>query len=92
MQFLILAKDQESADRSAAREAHIANTNRLKEHMLYGVATLNDQGEMTGSVMVVDFPDRAAVDAWLAEEPYVTQGVWGEVSITSCQVGPSFVQ
>jgi len=28
---------------------------------------------MNGSMLVVDLPNRAAVDAWLARDPYVTE-------------------
>jgi uncharacterized protein YciI len=37
---------------------------------------------MIGSILLVDFPDRTAVDAWLAADPYVTEGVWREIEIT----------
>ncbi len=40
-------------------------------------ATLDEAtGAMTGSAVVVEFPDRAALDAWLAADPYVTGDVW----------------
>ncbi len=94
MQFVILARDGTDdaapARRMAARAAHLANVDRLKPHMVMGVATLDEAGQMNGSVMVVEFPDRAALDAWLADEPYVTGNVWQELSIQPCAVGPSF--
>lgn len=34
-----------------------------------------------GSVLVLDFPDRAALDAWLAEEPFVLAGVYASVDV-----------
>jgi uncharacterized protein YciI len=36
---------------------------------------------MVGSIMLVDFPDRAAVDDWLERDPYVTGGVWKEIEV-----------
>ena len=36
---------------------------------------------MKGSVLVVEFPDRAAVDDYLANEPYVTEGVWVKTEV-----------
>jgi uncharacterized protein YciI len=36
---------------------------------------------MTGSAVFVDFPDRAALDAWLARDPYVVQGVWQRIEV-----------
>lgn len=94
MQFVIIARDgqDEAATqrRLDAREAHICHTDRYMQHMIMGVATLDEQETMNGSVMVVDFPTRADMDAWLAAEPYCTQGVWQDVTIIPCKVGPSF--
>jgi uncharacterized protein YciI len=36
---------------------------------------------MNGSMLVVDLPDRAAVDAWLARDPYVTGKVWQRIEV-----------
>ena len=96
MQFLVQAHDGDDAGaldrRRAARSAHIARSDELiaAGHALYGVALLDEDGRMIGSVMVVDFPDRASLDAWLESEPYVTQGVWRSVDVRPCRVGPSF--
>jgi hypothetical protein len=51
---------------------------------------LDERGNMTGSALIVDFPDRAALDHWLAEEPYVTGKVWQRIEILPCKIGPSF--
>jgi hypothetical protein len=32
-----------------------------------------------GSAVIVEFPSRAVLDAWLASEPYVTGGVWRRI-------------
>ncbi|MFM9890505.1 MAG: YciI family protein [Rickettsiales bacterium] len=96
MQFVLIARDGTDegalARRMAARAGHIATIERLKPHMLMGAATLNDAGQMNGSVMVVEFPDRAGLDAWLATEPYLLGDVWREISIEPCAVGPSFLK
>jgi hypothetical protein len=57
----------------------------------YGVAMLDEHDSMIGSVMIVDFPNRSGVDAWLQTEPYVTGGVWQTIDIKPCRVGPSFI-
>jgi uncharacterized protein YciI len=36
---------------------------------------------MVGSSCIVEFPDRAAVDAWLATDPYVTGDVWRKIEV-----------
>jgi hypothetical protein len=58
--------------------------------MLYGVALIDDDGKMKGSMVVCDFPDEDALDAYLKEEPYITAKVWGKVDVLPCKVGPSF--
>jgi uncharacterized protein YciI len=50
--------------------------------VLVGGAILSDAGEMIGSMVLVDFADRKDVDAWLAGDPYVTEGVWREIEVT----------
>ena len=98
MQFVVIAYDGTDEDalkrRLAAREAHIALGDKMvaaKKH-LYGVALLGDDDKMIGSVMVVDFPSREGLDAWLAIEPYVLGNVWQKIEITPCKVGPSFLR
>ena len=36
---------------------------------------------MVGSVVLTDFATREELDGWIAEDPYVTGGVWQEVEI-----------
>ena len=77
----------------AAREACIAGSDELIQagNVLCGVALLDERDRMVGSVMIVDFADREAVDAWLQTESYVIGGVWQVIDVRSCRVGPSFV-
>ena len=96
MQFVIVARDGTDAEalgrRLNARAAHIQNTDDNMQHMHMGVATLDDDGNMNGSVMVVEFESRAALDEWLKNEPYVTGDVWRNIAIMPCKVGPSFLK
>lgn len=62
-----------------------------KGHHKFGAAMLDDAGNMCGSLMLVEFEDRAACDAWLQTDPYVTQKVWGKIDVNACNVAPSFV-
>ncbi len=87
MQFLITAydgKDEAAPDRrAAARPAHIEGAKKSLEngHILIGGAILDDEGNMIGSSMIVEFEDRAAVDQWLESDPYVTGNVWQDISV-----------
>lgn len=97
MQYLLIAydgKDEGAAQRRlAVRSQHIALGDEMvaKGQMLFGAAMLDDGGNMIGSMLVLDFEDRADLDAWLKREPYVVGDVWKETKIEPCRVGPSFV-
>ena len=42
-----------------------------------------DDGEMmTGSLFIIEAPDRATIEAFVAADPFTREAVWGEVSIT----------
>jgi uncharacterized protein YciI len=78
----------------AAREAHLAGIVKMKEEgkAVYGVAILNDREQMIGSALVVDFPARVDVDAWLKSEPYVVGDVWRKIEVLPARVPPMFVK
>ena len=88
MQFLVVARDGSDEDalerRQRTRPTHLASIAPLVEggNILVGGAILNEAGDMVGSMLLVDFPDRSGVDAWLEADPYVTDGVWRDVEVT----------
>lgn len=96
MPFLLLARDDPSPGtlerRLAVREAHLALGDRLKADgvLLYAAAIMDDDGRMVGSMEVIDLPAREDVDAYLASEPYMQHGVWRDVTVEECKVGPAF--
>jgi uncharacterized protein len=87
MQFLLLAYDGTDKDakarRSVVRPAHFAGIKPMVERgeLRAAGAILDDAGEMIGSVVLAEFPSRADLDAWLAREPYVKEGVWKNIEI-----------
>lgn len=95
-QFVVLAYDgideQAPFRRMKARQAHIdaCEVLKTKGNALCGAAILNAKEEMIGSVMIMDFPNRNALDAWLAKEPYVIHKVWNRVEVLPSRLGPSF--
>ncbi len=98
MQFLILAYDAKDDDalnrRMAARDAHLASiaAYKAKGHMHIGAALLDDSGKMIGSTLIVEFENRAACEAWLNADPYVTGKVWQDIKIQECKIAPSFIK
>ena len=87
MQFLVIARDGTDEDalerRKRTRPAHLEGIGPLVDggNVLVGGAILSGSGDMVGSMLLVEFPDRSDVDAWLDRDPYVTDGVWQEVEI-----------
>jgi len=87
VQFVVIAYDGTDAGaldrRMAARPAHLENVKPMVEagQLLAGGAILDDAGRMIGSVTICDFADRAALDRWLATDPYVTGNVWQKIEV-----------
>ena len=92
MQFVVMARDGSDPDavarRQAVRPTHLDGIQPLVDagNILAGGAMLDDDGTMRGSVLLVDFPSRAELDAWLKHDPYVTDGVWEQVDVVPFRV------
>ena len=86
MQFLVLAYDGEGklAKRLEVRPQHLANL--PKDHVICAGGLLTEEGQMKGSAMVMDFPDRASLDEYLRTEPYVVAGVWEKITVEPMNV------
>jgi uncharacterized protein len=88
MQFLVVARDRTDEGarerRQRTRPSHLDSIGPLVEsgNVLVGGAILNEAGGMIGSMLLVDFPRREDLDAWLARDPYVTDGVWHDIEVT----------
>jgi len=79
MIFAILLMDRPgTADlRIQIRPEHRAYLAQLSDRMAFaGPLTSEDGQTVVGSLLAIDFPSRAAVDAWLKDEPYTKAGVY----------------
>ncbi len=84
MYFMVLATDQPASGhiRAEHRPAHLEYLKGLGETIVAGGATLTDDGEgMTGSLLVVDVADRAAAEAFSADDPFTKAGLFESVII-----------
>ena len=87
MQFVVIARDgtdREAPERRLAiRPAHLDAIRSYVDHgnIAVGGAILDASDAMVGSVLLVEFPTREALDGWLAADPYVTAGVWRDVEV-----------
>ena len=88
MQFIITAHDGENMleKRMAVRPRHLEGMAKLGEHIVCAGGLLDDEGKMKGSVLILDFEDRTALDDYLKNEPYVTEHVWEEIKVESMNV------
>ena len=69
--------------RKANRDAHVAHLRQHIDNIVVAGPLLSDDGaSMIGSLIVVDFADRAALDAFLAADPYAKAGLFQSVTVT----------
>jgi uncharacterized protein YciI len=91
-QYLITAYDHTDTGalqrRMNVRPHHLDGAKELKENknFIIGGAILNDEGNMIGSVMIMQFETEEELQAWQQSEPYITQGVWETVDIKPFKV------
>ncbi len=88
MQFIVKAYDGEGMleKRMAVRPRHLEGMKALGKQVICAGGLLDEAGKMKGSALIMEFPDRAALDGYLAAEPYVTEGVWQKVEIETMNV------
>ena len=85
--FYLVAYDWTDPDaparRQAVRPAHVERLKVAAETgaIVAGGQILDDADKVIGSVCLADFPDRAALERWVAEDPYTTHKVWQRVEI-----------
>lgn len=92
--FAVIARDGTDAGaperRMAVRPRHV---DRLAGEVAAGRVRIGGaildgpEGGMVGSIIALALPDEAAVQAWLAEEPYVAEGVWQDIRIERWRIG-----
>jgi len=70
------------------RPHHLDGVKQLKANgnFIAAAAFLNDEGNMIGSVMMLQFESEEQLDAWKLAEPYVTQNVWESVDVKPIKV------
>ena len=66
--------------RKANRDAHLAYVEETGVVAQAG-PLLDSDGEMCGSLVILDVPDMAAAEAWAAGDPYARAGLFETVSL-----------
>ena len=88
MRFIITAHDGETMleKRMAVRPRHLEGMAKLGEHIVLAGGLLDDEGKMKGSVLILDLEDRAALNDYLKNEPYVVEHVWEKIEVETVNV------
>ena len=91
-QYLIIAQDGQDKDaldrRKNVRPNHLAGAKKLKENgnFVIGGAMLDDNNNMRGSIMIVQFESQDDFQKWYDNEPYITGGVWKTIEVKPFRV------
>jgi uncharacterized protein YciI len=86
-QYVLTAYDYTDSEalqrRMDVRPHHLDKVRELKENGNYiaGGAILSAEGNMTGSVMMVQFESDEQMEAWKNNDPYVTRKVWEVIDV-----------
>ena len=84
--FHLLDRPGASELRKAVRPAHKEYLAQVADRIcVAGPLLSDDQAEMIGSLLVIDFPNLAAAQAWLAAEPFTQAGVYGISTVNAFQ-------
>ena len=90
MLYIIYQEDRPdgASVRAAQREAHFAYLEKHKDVIVLGGALLAEDGATrTGSVLVINVPDRAAAEAFSRDEPFRKAGLFSSVRISRMRRG-----
>ncbi|NCU03461.1 MAG: hypothetical protein GXC73_05690 [Chitinophagaceae bacterium] len=91
-QYVIIAQDgtdEEALERRMqVRPFHLAGAKKLREqnNLVIGGATLDEEGKMRGSIMIVQFETKEEFEHWYANEPYIKDGVWKTIEVKPFRV------
>lgn len=91
MGYAIIAWDGPDPDRRmAVRDRHLAVITRWAQEgrLALGVPLFTPAWKAAGSLMVLEVPDKAGLDAYLAEEPFAVEGVWATWEAHPFRIAP----
>jgi uncharacterized protein YciI len=83
MQFMAYCLDKPGAleIRMANRPMHVEYLTSYNDKLLFAGPLLDDKEAMIGSLLVLDVADRAAMDAFLKNDPYAKAGLFQSVTV-----------
>lgn len=79
-------KDNSLDLRMATREKHLAFSANAGARIIVGGALLGADDSMIGSHLIIEAEDRAALDAFLATDPYAIAGLFEKVTVKPMKI------
>ena len=85
MMFIFRAWDKEDAldVRTSNRDDHLLWLKSLGQKLMLAGPSLDENGKMNGSMLVLDYDDQAELEAVLAEDPYAKAGLFVKTQIAA---------
>lgn len=83
MQYAIVAYDKPNglAHRMEVRPDHLAHLKSLGDTLVLAGPFLDANGDMNGTIMVIEAESQAEAEAVFARDPFVIRGVFGSMDI-----------
>jgi uncharacterized protein len=79
--FHLIDKPHQAALRLQMRPEHKAYLAQMSNRIAFAGPLTDEQDQMIGSLLAIDFQSREAAQQWLSQEPFTKAGVYGEVRI-----------
>jgi uncharacterized protein YciI len=83
--FAIVAQDRPDAGslRADTRPRHLVHLEGIVPQTVVAGPTLGESGAPTGSIIIADFADLAAAQAFAAADPYAQAGLFASVAVSA---------
>jgi uncharacterized protein YciI len=83
--FAIVAHDRPDAGtlRADTRPRHLPYLEAILPQIVVAGPMLSESGAPAGSIIIADFADLAAAEAFAAADPYAQAGLFGSVAVTA---------
>lgn len=87
--FALIAHDKPNglAHRMEVRPEHLKHLEALGDALVLAGPFLDDNGDMNGSIVVVEAPTRAEGTALLERDPFVKNGVFASYQVLPWRIG-----
>ena len=89
MLYALVAHDKPNnvAYRMEVRPDHLKHLDSLGDQLVLAGPFLDEQGNMVGSIVVIEAADLEAAKASFARDPFVVRGVFDSITIKPWKIG-----